>query len=212
MILPIHPSTHLPSMFDFLNPEALSLKPAQIARSLRWLGWVGFWLQALFGFIPILVLVANVLARPGQAGGFSLGLWLAIACLVILCFSIYWCFRYTRLATRLESRDLRPAKAQVIRDLKLGLTANASVMVIAVLIALLRVGELTFKMLTLPQGATVIAPNQLGTTIGTPGALITPSNMIAIQAMLNIIAAGLVGTIVALLLLYRVGQHRNPND
>jgi Protein of unknown function (DUF3611) len=84
-------------------------------------------------------------------------------------------------------------------------------MVIAVLIALLRVGELTVKMLTLPQGATVIAPNQIGTTIGTPGALITPSNMIAIQAMLNIIAAGVVGTIVALLLLYQVGQHRSSN-
>lgn len=198
-------------MFDFLGSEAPSLTPSQIARSLRWLGWIGFWLQTLFGFIPILVLVANVLARPGQVGGFSFGLWLAIACLIILIFSIYWCFRYTRLADKLETRDLRPAKSQVLRDLKLGLVANVVVMVIAVLIALLRVGELTVKMLTLLQGATVIAPNQIGTTIGAPGALITPSNMIAIQAMLNIIAAGVVGTIVALLLLYQVGQHRSSN-
>jgi hypothetical protein len=66
-------------------------------------------------------------------------------------------------------------------------------------------------MLTLPQGGTVIAPNQIGTTVAAPGALITPSNMIAIQAMINAIAAGLVGAIVALLLLYQVGQHRNLN-
>jgi hypothetical protein len=196
-------------MFQFLKSESTSLTPQQIAYSLRWLGWVGFWLQALLGFIPILVVVANVLSRPGQQQ--TGGLWLAILCLIILLFSTYWCFRYTRLANQLESRDLRPAKSQVIRDLKLGLLANIGTMVLAVLIALSRVGALTFKMLTLPQGATVIAPNQIGTTVAAPGALITPSNMIAIQAMINVIAAGLVGVIVALLLLYQVGKHRTSH-
>ncbi len=85
-------------------------------------------------------------------------------------------------------------------------------MVIAVFIALSRVGALTFKMLTLPPGATVITPNQIGTTVATPGAMIAPSNMIAIQAMINTIAAGLVGLVVALLLLYQVGQHRKSYD
>ncbi|MCL6435845.1 MAG: DUF3611 family protein [Leptolyngbyaceae cyanobacterium HOT.MB2.61] len=196
-------------MSNLLNSEAPNLTPQQIARSFRWLGWVGFWLQALFGFIPILVVVTTVLFRPGQqVGGFSFGLWLAIACLIILIFSIYWCFRYTQLANRLEIRDLRPAKSKVIRDLKLGLLANIGIMAIAVLIALTRIGGLTFKMLTLPQGATVIAPNQAGTTIA-QGALISPSNMIAIQAMVNAIAAGLIGAIVALLLLHQMGQNRN---
>jgi heme/copper-type cytochrome/quinol oxidase subunit 4 len=200
-------------MFDFLKPESASSTAQQVAHSLRWLGWVGFWLQALLGFIPILVVISTVFSRAAQPmTALSLGVWLALACLVILVFSIYWCFRYTRLASRLESRDLRPARAQVIRDLKLGLVANIGMMAIAVLIALSRVGSLTFKMLTLPQGATVITPNQLGTTLGAPGALITPSNMIAIHAMISAIAAGLVGTIVSLLLLYQVGQSRNSHD
>ncbi|WP_416666532.1 DUF3611 family protein [Egbenema bharatensis] len=200
-------------MFDFLKPEVTRSTPQQIAQSLRWLGWTGFGLQALLGFIPILVVVTSVLFSPvqPQRSGFSFGLWLAIVCLFILLFSIYWCFRYTQLARQLEVRELRPAKAQVIRDLKWGLMANLGVMAIAVLIALSRVGELTFRMLVFPQGATVIAPNQIGTTV-TPGAVIAPSNMIAIQAMINTIAAGLVGTVIALLLLYqvyRVGQNRN---
>lgn len=197
-------------MFNFLSSEAPSSTPQQVARSLRRLGWVGFCLQALLGFIPIFVVVANVLSKPRQpqTGGFSIGLWLAVACLLTLLFSIYWCFRYTQLANKLEIRDSRPAKSEVIRDLKLGLLANIGIMTIAVLIALSRVGELTFKMLTLPQGATVISPNQVGTMV-TTGALITPSNMIAIQAMVNAIAAGLVGLTVALLLLYQVGQHRS---
>ncbi len=199
-------------MFDFLATEAPSPTPRQIARSLRWLGWTGFWLQAFLGFIPILVVITNVLSKPQrQTGGTSFGLGLAIVCLVILFFSIYWCFRYTKLANRLETPDLRPAKADVTRDLKLGVLANLGIMSSAVVIALVRVGELTFKMLTLPQGATVIAPNQIGTTLASPGALITPSNMIAIQAMICTIAAGLIGTVVALLLLYQIGQHRNSD-
>lgn len=200
-------------MFNFLNPDVPSPTPREIAQTFRWLGWIGFGLQALLGFIPILVVVANVLTKPGkQTGGTSVGLLLAIACLIILFFSIYWCFRYTQLANRLEDRDLRPAKSQVIKDVKWGLVANLGIMAIAVFIALLRVSELTFKMLSLPQGGTVIIPNQIGTTVAAPGTLITPSNMIAIQAMVSAIAAGLVGTIVALLLLYQVGLHRNTND
>ncbi|BAU63534.1 hypothetical protein STA3757_08990 [Stanieria sp. NIES-3757] len=200
-------------MIDFLKPKSISPTPQQIASSLRRLGWIGFWLQALLGFIPLLVTIATILfrTRQQQLRVFSFGLWLAIACLVILIFSIYWCFRYTQLANKLESRELRPTKSQVFRDLKLGLVANLGIMTSAVLIALMRVGELTFKMLILPQGSTVIVPNQTTTTM-TQGALIAPSNMIAIQAMVNAIAAGLIGTIVALLLLYRIGQHRNPQD
>jgi hypothetical protein len=199
-------------MFDFLNLETANSTPQQIARSLRSLGWIGFCLQALLGFVPIFVVVTTVLFSPKQRQmGFSLGLWLAIACLIILLFSIYWCFRYTQLANKIEIRDLRPAKSQVIHDLRLGLVANLSIMAIAVIIALSRVGELTFRMMTLPQGATVIAPQQAGTVMA-PGALIAPSNIIAIQAMVCAIAAGLVGVIVSLLLLYQVGQHRTSSD
>ncbi|YAF97244.1 MAG: DUF3611 family protein [Nodularia sp. CChRGM 3473] len=200
-------------MFDFLNAEAARPTPRQIARSLRWLGWIGFWLQTLLGFIPLLVVVATVLFSPGrqQRSGLSFGLGLAIACLAILLFSIYWCFRYTQLANKLESPHLRPAKSQVSQNLQMGLLANIGIMAIAVLIALSQVGALTFKMLIMPQGSTMITPNQTATMV-TQGAIITPSNMIAIQAMVNAIAAGLVGAIVALLLLYQVGQHRQTQD
>ncbi len=115
------------------------------------------------------------------------------------------------MANQLEIPHLRPAKSQVSQNLKLGLLANIGIMAIAVLIALSQVGTLTFKMLIMPQGSTMITPNQTATMV-TQGAIITPSNMIAIQAMVNAIAAGLVGTIVALLLLYQLGQHCHPTE
>lgn len=196
-------------MFNFLDSEGSGSTPQQIARSFRWLGWIGLALQSFLGFIPILAVIANILSKPGQqTGGVTGSLFLAIACLIILFFSIYWCFRYTQLASQLEDRDRRPAKAQVIRDVKWGLVANIGIMALAVFVALLRVGELTFTMLRVPQGATVITANQVGSTVA-QGAVISPSNMIAIQAMVNAIAAGLVGAVVALLLLYQIGSHRN---
>ncbi len=196
-------------MFNFLNPQASGVTPAQIARWCRQLGWLGLLLQGLLGFVPLLVTVTRVLSMPQrQDSGFGLGLWLAILCLVILLFSIYWCFRYTRVAAQLEHPEQRPTKSTVKQTLKLGLLSNLAILVIATAIALWQVSVLTLQMLSVPQGATVIAPNQ----ISGPGALITPSSMIMIYALLSTIAAGLVGLIVALLLIVQVGRHRVAKD
>jgi hypothetical protein len=55
-------------------------------------------------------------------------------------------------------------------------------------------------MLTLPQGATVVTPNERVTY----RVLISPSNMLAIPAMVHAIAAGLMGVIIALLLIQQI--------
>jgi hypothetical protein len=143
-----------------------------------------------------------------QTGGFGLGLWLAMGCLLVLLFSIYWCFRYTRLAARLMQPDRRPPKSAVKRALKLGLLTNLAILTIATLIALWQVSAMTLRLLAVPQGATVLAPNGVVTS----AALITPSNMITIYAMISTVAAGLVGLIVALLLIYLIGRHRVAQD
>ncbi|MGK7946662.1 MAG: DUF3611 family protein [Microcystaceae cyanobacterium] len=175
----------------------------KIAPPFLWLGRIGLGLQTLLGFIPILVILAYLLWQTGQQrmGGFAFTLGLAITCLMMLIFSIYWCFRYTLIANRLKNADSRLTRKAVVRIVRLGLFTNLGIMAISVLIAFLRVGELTVKLLTLPQGGTVIAPNQVGTTLAVPGALITPSNLIAIQAVINVIAAGLVGVVIAVILL-----------
>ena len=197
-------------MAGFIRTGSHSPSPEQIARNCRRLGWIGFWLQAVLGLIPLLVVLGLVFSRLGQwpGGLFSLGLWLAVLCLGFLIFSTYWSFRYTRMARRLEAPEARPSKSGVKRTLRIGLLANLAVMAIAVLIALGRVSQLTFRMLTVPQGATVVTPNQ---TVA-QGALVSPSNMLAIQAMVYAIAAGLVGVIIALLLIQQVSRHRNAPD
>jgi len=197
-------------MASFIKLGSNGSTPAQIARNCRRLGWIGFWLQAVLGLIPLLVVLGLVFSRLAQwtGGLFSLGLWLAILCLVFLVFSTYWSYRYTRLAVRLEEPEARPSKTGVKRTLRIGLVANLSVMAIAIVIALGRVSQLTLRMLTLPQGATVVPSNP----IVDQGALVSPSNMLAIQALVHAMAAGLVGVVIALLLVQQVSRHRNAPD
>lgn len=182
----------------------------QLARYFRLFGQIGLILQAILGIIPILVVLIYIMFQREQptTGGLSFGFWLAIACLTMLLFSLYWCFRYTQLAYQLTHQDVRVTYLTLLRDLKLGLWVNMSIMGFSILIALIRVGELTIKLLFLPQGATVISPNPLGTTLALPGTLITPSNLIAIQAMLNVIAAGLVGVIITISLFFLLEKSR----
>jgi len=191
-------------MVKFFNSDSPPPSPRQIALHFRLVGWAGFWLQAFLGFIPILVMLSFVFFAPAKPAGTSWAVTIALICLVISLFSIYWCFRYTRLAREIEDPESRPARSQVLRDLTIGLVANLTSTVGAVLIALWQTGSLTTRILSLPQGATKVAPVQTGTLI-TQGAAITASNLITLQAMINLIAAGLVGMIVALWLLYRVG-------
>lgn len=192
---------------NVFNFRSASPTPEDIARWSQRLGWVGLVLQALLGFIPLLVIITRIF-RGQQIGRFGWGLWLAIACLLVLLFSIYWCFRYTRLAARLRQPDRRPPKSAVQRSLKLGLLSNLAILILATTIALWQVSAMTLRLLAVPQGATVLAPN-----VGIPpAALITPANMITIYAMISTIAAGLVGLTVALLLIYLVGRHRLAQD
>ncbi len=192
-----------------LNWKSANPTPEEIARWCRWLGWGGLVLQAMLGFIPLVVVVARIF-RGQQIGRFGWGLWLAMACLLLLLFSIYWCFRYTRIAARLVLSDRRPSKPAVKRAIKLGLLSNLTITTLATLIALWQVSAMTLRLLSVPQGAAMVAP--VGGVSVAAAALITPSNMITIYAMISTIAAGLVGLIVALLLIYLVGRHRISQD
>jgi hypothetical protein len=197
-------------MANVFRSSSSSPTPEQIARNCRILGWIGFWLQVALGVIPLLVMLGLVVARLGQwpGGVFSLGLWLGVLCLAFLIFSTYWSYRYTRLAGRLRVRESRPTKSGVKRALRIGLLANLAVMAIAILIALGYVSQITFRMLTVPQGATVLTPNQAVPQ----GALVSPSNMLAIQAIVHAMAAGLIGIIIAGLLIQQVSRHQNAPD
>ncbi len=123
--------------------------------------------------------------------------------ILTLVFTIYWCFRYTRLASKLEDSNQRPAKVRVIREVWIGIIANVGVILLAVLIGMVTVGGLLYVILSLPQGAATILLPAPGGTVINQGPIIVPMDMLGLLAVMNVILAGLVGVIVSLWLLHR---------
>ncbi len=184
-------------MFDFLTQDSFLPSVQEIAVAFRRWGWIGFWVQILFAFIPVLILIFALFFSHNPADGMEktiyVGEILAFACLLALVFTIYWCFRYVQLSKRLEEPKMRPPKAEVIQCLWIGLIANISGMLCAVLVAMGRVATLLWKMLSLPQGAslistpgndqTIIRPRPSGRGLNYKGSVIVPLHMVGIQAM-----------------------------
>ncbi|WP_026735124.1 DUF3611 family protein [Fischerella sp. PCC 9605] len=179
----------------------------RIASEFRIVGWIGFFLQLALGLIPIFIAVPVLFFGDSQrrmANRYSMGTFFAYACLFVLLFTIYWCFRYTRLSKKIDDPYLRPSKAEVIRDIWIGIIANVGGMIFAVIVMMTQVGLLLNRVLSLPQGASTIYTRVPGAAVATPGLPITPLQMMSMQAIVNAIAAELVGVIVALWLLYRI--------
>lgn len=192
----------------FLEHPAPS--PRRLAVEFRWMGWLGFWLQSLLGFVPISLLIfALFLYQRPNRGTVGIGNVLAFACLIALLFTIYWCFRYTRVAIDLEDPNFRPRRMDVIRTLWVGLLSNAAGMLCAVLIGMGKAGTLLTTMLSLPPGAITLTTPVGGGTLLNRGPIVTVLDMVAMQAVINTIAAELVGILVALWLLYRLGYQQS---
>lgn len=161
----------------------------------------------MLGSIPLFIAIPTLLFRgnSGRVGTQnSIGVFFAYACLLALLFTIYWCFRYTRLSKKLDDPDLRPSRKEVTRDLWIGILANISGMIFAVIVLLTQVGLLLNRVLSLSQGAATIYTPLPGAAIATSNLPITPLQIISMQAVSCAIAAELVGVIVALWLLYRL--------
>ncbi|MGI0488232.1 DUF3611 family protein [Pantanalinema rosaneae CENA516] len=199
-------------MFDLGSSSSPPLTIRQVADTFRWVGWSALTAQALLGAMPIFILVfALFFHRNPPQTYFNLSVTLAYACLVILLFSLYWCYRYTRLAIQLVDPQRRPSKVRVIQQLWAGLVVNLVGISCATIIGISQTGNLLVRLLSLPPGSRVVTQNP-DSMVLSPYSLINPMNMIALQADFFCIAAATVGVVAALWLLNRVDRHTAPSS
>ncbi|MDY7004880.1 MAG: DUF3611 family protein [Cyanobacteriota bacterium] len=203
------------NMFNLLMQGSTPPKVQEVASAFRRWGRIGFWVQIVFAFIPVIILIFALFINnnpvESRAAKLYIGEFFAFGCLLALVFSIYWCFRYIQLSKKLEDPQQRPSKAEVIQCLWIGLIANLTGMVCAVIVSMARVTTLLWQMLSIPQGASLISSPGEGTMINR-GTVIVPLHMVGIQAMLSTIAAELVGIMVALLLLRLISQNHSESS
>ena len=135
--------------------------PENLAKGFHRLGWIGFWIQAtLLSFDLVLLIYVHFFTASENLLNKSIDLtnYLSYGSLLVLCFTTYWFFRYTRLAKQIPDPALRPAQASVEKTLWIGLWAGCLGVVFSLLLMGNAVMRLLFVFLIQPQTGIQLAP------------------------------------------------------
>ncbi len=189
-------------MTNHTTAEWQPKNPARLAGQFSWLGWIGFWTQLVLIAIPIALLIyVLVVSSPEsvQRKGINLGNYLSYGSLVVMAFTTFWLFRYTRVAKRIEDPELRPTQASVQRTLWVGLWAGFLGVFFSMLLMMSAVGRIFFVLMATPQTGVPLA-----TVGGDPSSTLSAIDAVSLSALLLTLTAELMVLAFSLWLLFRV--------
>src|SRR5262249_30428521 len=141
-------------MLRRLRDAVRPTKGDSLARAISRLGWAGFWLQIVFGSFPVLVMVYYfIFSRTvtGPRTGLPFIEYLTIVNLLILAFTTFWSYRYTRLAKRMLDPERRPSESYVLGCIWTGVVASTVGMLFCMIVMLVEAANLLFYFLKAPQ-------------------------------------------------------------
>lgn len=184
--------------------EARAIAPAVqgIANTLRLTGWLTFWVQLGLAVVSGLSLLFAATGRgfsDQPNTGLGVGIFWAASAIIVLLFSVYWNFRYTRLGKRLGNPNpsLHPSKADTVSAIRLGIIAALIGILLSLLGAGATLGVLVAKSISQPPGVAFTDPYKI----------IRALDVFVAVANINGIAAHFVSAVASLWLLERVHQH-----
>jgi hypothetical protein len=196
----------MPDQFD--SPSVPSVLQ-RIAGAFRLAGWIGFWFQLVLGIVStIIFLFAIPSAQPRTTVGSPAGnpgtggsIFFAVCGLLVLYFSVYQAFKYTRIALKLQdpNPNLRPKKADTIQVLRFGLIVSLVGMLLTVLGAEAITGTLLGKSLAQAQGVAIYDPQFINRVI-------QPLDIFVVLANTHTVTAHFVGLITSIYLLNRINR------
>ncbi len=183
---------------DAMRPS----KGSSLARAFSRLGWAGFWVQVVFGSLPILLMVyylAFSRSNPDVRGVSIVG-YLTITNLLLLVFTTVWSYRFTRLARRMQNEDheRRPPETYVVKVVWTGVVASTAGMLFSMIVMLIEAANLLFFFLKAPQGGMPVI--QTG-----PDAVhwVSSVDMLSLMALILTLFAELIVLVFSLWLLFR---------
>lgn len=189
-------------MSNKLNSYLPAPTKQKFANTFRIVSRISFWVQLALGAVSGIVLLLAMFSRnvttqtDNPVIGF--GVFLGISGILLLCFRVYWAFRYRRLAKRLQAPtlEIHPKKEEIIRVLRFGLIISCVGILLAFLASEVTVTAVLAKALALPQGVAVYRPENV----------IRSLDIFVVLANVNLIGAHLVGGITSLGLLEWLDQ------
>jgi hypothetical protein len=182
------------------QPESLSqpLTNTEFVATFRLFSRVSFWIQLFLGAVSGIVLVFAMLGRnmseqTNNNAGIGFGVFLAILGLLLLCFRIFWDFRYRLLGRLLhaENSEVYPSKEHITHTLRIGLISSLVGVLIAFVASEETVAVVLAKTLSQPQTMTAYAPENV----------IRSLDIFVTMANVNLIGAHFFGAVTSLGLL-----------
>jgi hypothetical protein len=189
-------------MLQKLRTAVTPSKGGSLAKAFHRLGWIGFWVQVVFGSIPV-VLLAYFFTFSGASSVTPSGIpfveYLTIANLCLLLFTLFWSYRYTRVARNLSVPERRPSESSVSSTVWTGVTASAIGMLFSMIVLLIEAGSLLFYFLKAPQGGIPVV--QTGGAAATHW--ISAVDMVSLMALILVLFSELIVLLLSLWLLFR---------
>jgi 3-oxoacyl-(acyl-carrier-protein) synthase len=184
------------------DQPSLAPKLQYIAKTISFTGWITVWVQLALVIVSGLALLFAATGRDftqQQNTGLGVGIFWGVCGILVLLFSVYWNFRYTRLSKRLANPNptLHPSKAETVRAIRLGIMVSLVGILISILGAGATVGVLVAKSVSQPPGVAITDPYRI----------IRAMDVFVEVANINSIAAHFVSTVASLWLLEKVHHH-----
>ena len=176
--------------------------PDRLAKQFSRLGWIGFWIQFALLAVPIVLLVYVLFvssSESAQRRGIDLSNYLSFGSLLVMVFTTFWFYRYTRLGKRIADPELRPPQSSAVRTLWIGLWAGCLGIFFSMLLLLSAVGRILFVLMANPQTGMQIAQG-LGTD---PTKSLSAMDAVSLTSLLFLLTAELLVLAFSLWLLFR---------
>jgi hypothetical protein len=189
-------------MWRRLREAITPSKGKSLAGAFSRLGWAGFWLQVFFGSLPILVILyylAFSRRDPDSRDGFGFMEFLTVVNLLMLIFTTYWSFRYTRIGRKMRDPEQCPPESSLIGTVWTGVVATTAGMLFSMIAILIDTANLLFYFLKSPQaGIPVIQTSGVAATHW-----VSSVDMLSLMALVLFLFAELIVLVFSLWLLFR---------
>jgi hypothetical protein len=198
----------LKKLVDDLHVAKIDGLAATFQRS----GRIGFWSQLILASFPILLMLFTFTfsgSVSGPRSGLPIVGWLSMLNLMVLVFTTIWFFRYQNLGKRIADPATRPTESMVAGTVWTGLVASALGIVFSLIVMLVEVGQMLFYFLAAPQGG---IPTLQTTPSSLGGSWVSAVDLASLMALVLMLAAEVVATMLGMWLLFRTTHVYNAQD
>ena len=158
----------------------------KFARTFRILSRISYWIHLILGAVSAVTLLLVTFSRSATNSGTGIGIFMAMFSLIALGFRVYWTWRYSKLAKKLQraNPEIQPSRVEIIEVLRIGLIASLVGLLLAFIASEISLVSLVATALSRPQSVAVYEREQV----------IKTADLLLILAELNILGAHFFGS------------------